>query len=75
MTTEQLSNIKQTTNGSLVKNLRWLPTDNIIVGLVRDAILGNPSINEGYVSGQWRSSGVPTNRIKGRIELSLEMSK
>lgn len=74
MTTEQLSKITQTIDGSLVKDLRWLRVDNIIVGRVHDKLLGNPNLNEGYVGAAWRSNGTPTNNIRGREELKLVLS-
>ena len=68
MTKEELSLITQTIEGHKVKDLRWLPIDNIITGLVECPILKKT------ISGQWRRNGVPTNTIKGRSELKLEMS-
>ena len=68
MKQEYLNTITHTATGLAVKNLRWLPVDNIITGLVECPILNKT------ISGQWRSSGVPTNRIKGRAELKLEIN-
>ena len=73
MKAEELLKIKETVDGQPVKDLRWLPTDNVITGLVKDPILGKPHINDGFVSGQWRKDGTPTNRIKGRTELKLSI--
>ena len=73
MKAEELLKIKETVDGQPVKDLRWLPTDNVITGLVKDPILGKPHINDGFVSGMWRSSGIATNRIKGRSELNLKI--
>jgi hypothetical protein len=67
MTKEQLALITETVEGHKVKSLRWLPTDNIITGLVECPML------EKVVSGMWRKSGVPTNRIKGRKEFILKI--
>ncbi len=64
--------ITETVDGTLVKNLVWKETDNIIVGLVKDELRGNPNINDGYVGGQWRKNGTPTNSIQGRNELRLK---
>ena len=74
MTSEELKRITETIDGSLVKDLRWLSTDNIIVGLVKDEIYGKDHINDGYKSGQWSRNGTPTNRIKGRTELTLKIN-
>jgi len=74
MTQEQLSKITHTVSGYPVKNLRWRQTDNIITGLVKDPYPVNPNLHDGFISGQWRSSGTPTNTIKGRDEFNLEMS-
>ena len=73
MEKEQLSQIVETVEGYPVKDLRWLPKDNIIVGLVKCPVWGKESICEGFVSGMWRRTGIPTNRIKGRNDLTLKM--
>ena len=74
MDKEQLNIIIETVEGYPVKNLKWLPTDNIITGLVKCPVLGNPNIHEGFISGMWRKSGLPTNRIKGMKELTLKIN-
>jgi hypothetical protein len=74
MEAEQLQAITTTIEGYPVKNLRWLPLDNIITGLVQCPTLGNPNLHDGYISGMWRKSGHPTNRIKGMTELTLKIS-
>ena len=68
MTNETLALITETVDGYKVRNLRWLPTDNIITGLVECPMLKK------VVSGQWRSSGTATNTIKGRKELNLKIN-
>ena len=68
MNQEYLNTITQTATGLAVRDLRWLPTDNIITGLVECPILNKT------ISGQWRRNGTPTNRIKGRAELKLEIN-
>lgn len=73
MTKEELSLITETTSGYPVKDLRWLPIDNIIVGLVKDPILGKANLHDGYISGAWRKNGSPTNRIKGCEDLTLKI--
>ena len=68
-------NIKTTIEGLEVKDLVWKPIDNIIVGMVKDPLLGKPELREGYVSCQWNKHGFPLNKNKGRDELILEVSK
>lgn len=74
MTEKELQEITKTETGIQVKNLRWLKVDNIIVGLVQCPMFGNPNINEGFIGGQWKKNGIPTNRIKGREELKLPIN-
>ena len=74
MKQEDLDTITETATGIPVKNLRWLPIDNIITGLVKCPVLGKPNFREGYVSGQWKRNGTPTNTIKGMDELKLEIN-
>lgn len=73
MNQEYLNTITETTTGFEVKGLRWLPVDNIIVGLVKDPIWGGETLHEGFISGQWTRKGVPTNRIKGREDLRINV--
>lgn len=68
MNQEYLNTITQTATGLPVKNLRWLSIDNIITGLVECPMLNKT------ISGQWRRNGTPTNTIKGRAELKLEIN-
>ena len=75
MNINELNQITQTIEGYPVKNLRWLPLDNIIVGLVKCPYLGKDTLNEGYVSGMWRRNGTPTNKIKGFDHLYLDIPK
>ena len=65
--------ITQTIAGYDIKNLKWNTLDNIYVGLVKCPILGVTKLNEGYICCQWRKSGVPTNRFKGREDLRLKL--
>ena len=74
MKQEYLDTITETAAGHPVKNLRWLAVDNIIVGLVQDPLTGKPNFRDGYVSGQWKRNGLPTNTIKGRDELKLQIN-
>lgn len=68
---EFIDDIKKTTEGYPVKNLKWNQLDNIIVGQVKCPILGRETFNEGYVVCQWRKNGSATNRFKGRDDLKL----
>jgi len=75
MNLNELKQITQTVEGYPVKDLRWLPLDNIIVGLVKCPYMGKPTLNEGYVSGMWKRNGSPTNKIKGFDHLYLDIPK
>jgi hypothetical protein len=75
MNLNELKQITQTVEGHPVKDLRWLPLDNIIVGLVKCPYMGKPTLNEGYVSGMWKRNGSPTNKIKGFDHLYLDIPK
>jgi hypothetical protein len=70
----KLEEIKETIGGYKVKNLRYLPLDNIIVGLVYDPIYGKPNLHEGFISVQWSKLGKPIKLNKGRIELNLKIN-
>lgn len=70
---EILANIKTTVEGYDVKNLRFLPLDNIIVGQVKDPVWGKPELHDGFIAGQWKATGTPTNKIKGRNDLKLDI--
>ena len=70
---EIIKNITETIEGSPVKNLVWKPIDNIIVGQVFAPDLALTKAHGGYISGAWRISGLPTNSIKGRKNLSLKI--
>ena len=73
MKREDLDKITETIEGYPVKDLRFKPIDNIIVGLVQCPIYGKPTLHEGYISGQWHKDGTPTNKIKGRNDLKLKI--
>lgn len=73
MEKEVLSKITHTVGKFEVKNLKWLKTDNIITGLVKDPLAPNPKLNDGFVGAAWRLNGTPTNMIRGRSELKLAM--
>lgn len=69
-TMNNLDKITQTVEGYPVKDLRWLPVDNIIVGLVKCPVWGRENLHGGYVTCKWRRSG--TNiKDKTRIDLNL----
>jgi hypothetical protein len=69
---EKIKHITETIKGYKVKDLRWLPMDNIIVGLVKDPIWGNPKLHDGYVSCKWRKNGACVKE-KERTDLTLKM--
>ena len=46
---EFIKDIKETTKGYPVKNLKWNQLDNIIVGMVKCPIFGNDKLHEGYI--------------------------
>ncbi len=76
MIKELITNITETIEGYEVKNLRWLPIDNIIVGLVKDPILANPKLNNGFIAVTWKRNGKPTNKYGGanRSDLTLKIN-
>lgn len=74
MKQEYLDTITQTTTGIPVKSLKWLKVDNIIVGQVKDPVTGKETLHDGYVSAMWTRKGIPTNKIKGRNDLKLEIN-
>jgi hypothetical protein len=69
-----LDKITETVEGYSVRNLRWLPLDNIITGLVQDPFTGKANINDGYISCAWRKNGFTTNKMKGREDLKLKIN-
>ncbi len=72
MEEKELKKIKTTIQGYPVKDLRWLPTDNIIVGLVKDPIWGKPTLHDGYVTCKWRKNGACLKE-KERTDLTLKL--
>jgi hypothetical protein len=73
MKQEYLNTITHTVNNTPVRNLRFLKVDNIIVGQVKCPVLGKETLHDGYISGQWTRKGIPTNKIKGREDLKLNI--
>lgn len=71
----KLTNIKLTDGGYEVKDLRYIEVDYIIVGMVKDPVLGNPNLREGFVSCQWNKHGFPIRHNKGKTDLKLEIPK
>lgn len=69
---ETLKKITKTIQGYPVKDLRWLPLDNIIVGMVLDPIWSNPKLHDGYVTCKWRKNGACVKE-KERTDLTLKM--
>lgn len=74
MNQEYLNTITHTATGYPVKSLRWLKTDNIITGLVKCPVWGKQNLHGGFISGMWTTKGIPTNKIKGRNDLKLEIN-
>lgn len=72
MIEELLKDIKETTEGYEVRNLKWNKLDNIIVGQVKCPVLGRENYLDGFITCQWRKNGKPTNFYKGREDLTLK---
>jgi len=70
---EFINDIKETNEGYPVKDLRWLPLDNIIVGLVKCPIWGRDTIHNGYISCKWRKNG-SCIKEKNRPDLKLKIN-
>jgi hypothetical protein len=72
---EKLTHITQTLEGYPIKNLLWKPSENIIVGLVKDPVRGRPTLHEGYVAVTWKSNGTLTLKYGGpkRKDLYLNL--
>jgi len=73
MIEELIPTITQTVTGYQVRNLKWNKLDNIIVGQVKDPVLGDDRRLEGYIVCQWRANGSATNLFKGREDLKLQI--
>jgi hypothetical protein len=74
MNTEQLAAITHTIEGYPVKALKWNPLDNILVGLVKDPMYGNPLLRDGFICVQWTKFGKPLKLNKGRKDLTLNLA-
>lgn len=59
-----------------MRNLKWNKLDNIIVGQVKDPIMGDERRLDGYVVVTWRRNGTLTLKYGGnkRPDLYLDMS-
>ena len=68
----EVNNITETIDGYEVRDLRYKPLDNIIVGLVKDKDYGKES-NGYFISCQWTKQGKPLKLNKGRKELILKI--
>lgn len=68
-----MENITETMTGYPIKDLRWLPIDNIYVGLVK-CPYANPNLREGWVAMQWKKNGTPTYKNKERKDLTLKIN-
>lgn len=65
-----LPHITQTVEGYPVKNLKFNPIDNIIVGQVLCPIIGRQELHNGYVTLTWRRNGTCIKE-KNRPDLKL----
>ena len=73
---ETLKQITETVDGYEIKDLRWLPIDNIFVGLVKCPVWGNESLHNGFISCSWTRRGKPTPKMNyhgKRPDLHLKM--
>lgn len=73
--TQALENVTQTVEGYPVKNLTWLPNDNVIRGQVKDPNV-NSKIHDGYIIATWRKNGTLMAKWGGntRPDLYLDMT-
>ena len=74
MEKEKIALIKQTIDGSQVKDLKYKSVDNLIIGLVRDTLTGQPN-RDYWVRCCWRPNGSVIARYGGnsRKELYLDL--
>ena len=70
---ERLAETTQTIEGYEVKNLKYNMRDDIIIGQVKDPIVGRPELHDGFVTVQWRRNGTATNKWKGRDDLKITL--
>jgi hypothetical protein len=77
MEKEQLIQITETVDGYAVKDLTWLPLDNVIRGLVKCPVVGKETLHGGYVVATWRKNGSLMPRYGGntRTDLYLKIIK
>jgi len=71
-----LQNVTQTVEGYPVKNLTWLPNDNVIRGQVKCPVVGKPNLHDGYIIVTWRKNGTLMGKWGGntRPDLYLDLS-
>lgn len=62
-----LEKITHTTEGYEIRNLKYKPLDNIIVGQVKDPIAGKPNLFDGWIMVTWRLDGCITWRSEERF--------
>jgi hypothetical protein len=74
MEIELVNSITETTEGYLVKNLKWNQLDNILVGQVKDPITGRETLHDGFITAQWTRYGKPLKQNKGRTDLILKIN-
>lgn len=74
--TELLSKVTHTVEGYEVKELKWNERDNIIIGRVKDPIVGRPEFHDGFVVCTWRKNGSLNQRYGGqqRQDLYLKLT-
>lgn len=69
---EFIKDITETAEGYPVRNLRWNPLENIILGQVRDPLFLN-NLNDGYSNSKWRKNG-SCLKEKNRPDLKLKIN-
>jgi hypothetical protein len=67
---EKILKITETVDGIQVKELRFKPVDNIIIGFARDMITGQPN-KDYWVTCCWRLNGTLTPNYGGNSRRDL----
>ena len=72
----ELKHITETIEGYEVKDLIWLPMDNVIRGLVKCPLWGLDNLHNGFIVCTWRRNGSVMPRYGGnsRKDLYLKIS-
>ena len=71
MNKEDLILITETVGLYAVKDLTWLPLDNVIRGLVKCPVVGKETLHGGYVVATWRKNGSLMPRYGGNTRTDL----